>query len=205
MPRHYSWFARLKRRLTRPDRSHDWVRAHDLVLDCHLDVPSMAGIAFGAPVDTLEKLGPPESPTAIAEGNFEYLDDGLAVCTEEGLVAAFCMYWDSNWPPEYESFAGRFYFHGERISLGSGSRLADCLDWFGEPYWRATDEGETLLFYQRGPVEWQFEFSHDLGTLTSLIVVTPPLLADPQTRQFYDIDKPWPPESAAFQTPDPGA
>jgi hypothetical protein len=64
---------------------------------------------------------------------------------------------------------------------------------FGEPYWRDADADEVLLFYELPEVEWQLEFPLPAATLSAMVIVTPPLLADRQQRHHYGLDKPWPP------------
>ena len=89
-------------------------------------------------------------------------------------------------------FPGQFVAHGASVELSATTEEADVLERFGEPYWRDDDKDETILFYEDGTVELQFEFPGKvhLGIIT---IMLSPILASAEQRQLYGVDKPWPP------------
>ena len=89
-------------------------------------------------------------------------------------------------------FPGGFKYRGKTIELSIDTTIHDVQTDFGEPYWLDDDDDETLLFYEDGAVEVQFEFlgKENLGFITILL---DPIMADPEQRRGYNVTKPWPP------------
>jgi hypothetical protein len=93
-----------------------------------------------------------------------------------------------------DRFPGRLEVLGRPAELGASATEGDVVKRFGAPYWRDEDDEETLLFYEDGRVELQFEFPNK-SALLRITMMLSPILADPEQRRFYGVDKPWPPAS----------
>ncbi len=89
-------------------------------------------------------------------------------------------------------YPGEFKHRGKTLELSTDTTIDDVQTIFGAPYWLDDDTDETLLFYEDGTVEVQFEFpgKEYLGFITILL---DPIMADPEQRKGYGVTKPWPP------------
>lgn len=172
-----------------PDPALEWTRSPELRFECELSEPSLAGVRLGDPVARLAKFGAPQNRRPTSEGAYDYRSQGFEIDATGGAVDCFLFLWDASDPAR--RFAGEFTMHGKPVALGAETPEADFLARFGEPYWVDDDGFERLLFYERGPVEWQAEFRR--GKLVVLTLLTPPLLADEAERKAYGVTKPWPP------------
>lgn len=168
-----------------PTRSWIADRARPLVLD--LDAHCFNGVAIGDSLQRLSFLG-------IATprlGMLRYPDDGIALAADDGCLAELQIFFGHPAESRAGKFAGELRFRGERLPLSCASNEQQLTAHFGEPYWHDADLGETILFYELGPVEWQVELGSD-GRL-KCFVLSRPLLADPAQRASYGVNKPWPP------------
>lgn len=173
------------------DPDSDWARDVDLDLVVDLDNHTFCGIRLGDQPEAVAKLG---SPDAFNEqtGAYQYPSDGFDVEITNGVIDCFFLTWGAPDRGAYKPFEGGFIHKGEPVELGAATREADFTARFGDPYWRDEDDDEILLFYEFGNVEWQVEFDKE-GALKTLLITTPPLLAKPDQRESYGVDKPWPP------------
>ena len=64
---------------------------------------------------------------------------------------------------------------------------------FGDCYWMDTDEHETIAFYEYPKHEMQIELTLS-GSIKRFTLTRSPMMADPELREAYNVDKPWPPE-----------
>ena len=62
---------------------------------------------------------------------------------------------------------------------------------FGDAYWMDTDDEESIAFYEYRDHEMQIEISLS-GAIKRFILTNRPLMADPEQRESYRVDKPWP-------------
>jgi hypothetical protein len=175
-----------------PDPSHHWNGTPGLVPDVDLDRSALCGVRPGDPVAWLEKLGRCEDRAAAKEGEFRWYTKGVAVDEDQGVVTAFIVHFTDDRNEHYQPFAGPCSFGGRTAALAPATTVNDFVRAFGEPYWRDLDSDDTILFYERGEIEWQVEFTTD-RTLRLILVLSPPMLADEGQRRQYKVDKPWPP------------
>jgi hypothetical protein len=118
-------------------------------------------------------------------GNFE--KSGIELGTKNGVLDyAFIT---------LTNFKGNFLKSGERIQISTQTTPEEILSYLSAPYWKATDDDETILFYefQQGKIELQFEFpnKHNLGFLT---LSRDGVLSKPDQRKAYGVTKEWPPK-----------
>jgi hypothetical protein len=155
------------------------------VLD--LDSHTFAGASIGDPIDRLSFLGPAQGWSL----DLEFPDRGLAIGTGGQRVDELMFFFGH--PEELRGgrFTGHIVFRGEPLCLRSSDDEHTLVARFGEPYWRDTGSDESILFYEFGTSEWQLELAADGGL--KCLVIARPLLADPQQRLAYGVNKPWPP------------
>lgn len=186
------------------DPTRRWVADPNLSLVCDLSRHALAGITLGQPVEALRGLGPPENPEAARREMYCYPSRGFEIDAEGGRVGSIVIDWEVPDEGSYREFGGSFVYQGRTLRLGPETGLVDFVQVFGEPYWRAQEAEELILFYEFGNgVEWQVEFTRALK-LKGLLLVTPPLLADSDQREAYRVIRPWPPEVAGSSPRPPG-
>jgi|GEM_PF-4853798 len=80
------------------------------------------------------------------------------------------------------------------VDLGASTTLSEIIFIFGEPYWHDDDKDESILFYEDGTVELQFEFpgKTHLGFITILL---DPIMAKTEQRGAYGVTKSWLPSN----------
>jgi len=166
-----------------------WKAAQAAELEFDFDTHALAGVKLGDPVSLLWKFGPPEDDEQARQETFRYYSLGFAVDGRHGRVDGFLLMWNDRDQGRFKPFAGRCRRRGAEVPLRAGLAEKEFLHWFGEPFWRDEDERETLLFYELGAVEWQFEFDHQTG-LAAASILALPLLADPAQRQASDASPP---------------
>ncbi len=178
------------RHLRNPTRA--WVEEKNRPLEFDFSKHALNGVRLGDPLSGLAFLGRAET----WRPSLEYPARGLAVDYTSGAVESFVLYLAPGLMRGSVPYRGQFRYEGSVLVLNADTRESRLAARFGEPYWRSADDDEILLFYEFGLIEWQFELSR-AGTLRTIIVTTPPLLADPEQRRFYGVTKPpeTPPEN----------
>ena len=160
--------------------------------DFDFDHHALCGIKLGDPVSLLWKLGPSEDKPAEADGFHNFYSKGVEVDVEAGKVVSFVLFFNDELQKKFLPFKSRCVYRGQAVDLRAGMTETEIKTFFGEPYWRDQDDGETILFYEFGDTEWQVEIDTQNG-LTAIVVLAPPLLADEAQRQSFHVTKPWPP------------
>ena len=117
--------------------------------------------------------------------NFE--NSGVELGTENGVLNyAFIT---------VTNFKGTLLKSGDKLSLSPKTTIDEILSLFGEPFWKSTDDGESVLFYEfkEGRVELQFEFpdNRHLGFITP---ARDGVLSKADQRKAYGVMKGWPPQ-----------
>jgi hypothetical protein len=94
---------------------------------------------------------------------------------------------------ELERYPGKFSYKGNSVHFGKDTTISDVLSIFGEPYWHDDDSEESILFYEDGIIELQFEFPGKtrLGFIT---IMVDPIMAKREQREAYGVTKDWPPK-----------
>jgi hypothetical protein len=117
-------------------------------------------------------------------GSFE--KSGIEISVENGVLDCVFI--------TLVNFSGRFLRNGSEILISTRTTTEEIISQFGEPYWRDTDEDETILFYeyQNGHVELQFEFS-DKRHLSAITLSRDGVLSKADQRKAYRVTKNWPP------------
>ncbi|MDA9982852.1 hypothetical protein N9H39_08985 [Gammaproteobacteria bacterium] len=90
------------------------------------------------------------------------------------------------------NFPGGFKYRGKDLELSTNTTIDDVRTIFGDPYWLDDDTDETLLFYEDGKVEVQYEFPGK-QKLNYITILLDQIMADPEQRKGYGVTKPWPP------------
>lgn len=179
-------------RFRRPRPTAHWVADARVDLVADLDRFALNDVGFGDPISRLSFLGP--SPTDFhafpALGiNLEVTDgnlDGIVVALAKGAFMSGCK------PDDVQPFVGTLRMAGRVWHPRELMHERQFVEVLGEPYWRAEDRDEVLLFFELAHGELQIEFS--LDDWVQAVVVSPaPLMADPEQRQMYGVTKPWPP------------
>ena len=91
------------------------------------------------------------------------------------------------------AFKGKFAKDGALLPLDASTTMQTVLSVFGEPYWHDDDKDESILFYEDGTVEVQFEFP-DKVHLGIITILRDPIMAKPEQRKAYRVTKAWPPQ-----------
>lgn len=98
---------------------------------------------------------------------------------------------------EYQPYGGTVSWLGKSLDfeLLSGDLLSgeQPSSVFGDCYWMDTDESESIAFYEFPNYEIQIEISLS-GAIKRVNVTQQPLMAEPEQRASYKVDKPWPPQ-----------
>jgi hypothetical protein len=163
------------------DPSGRWPSDPEFILNFDLSTLALSGVRPGDPVHPLSPLGPAEDSREAARGTLRYPSRGVQIDVDGSTVTGIVLFLDS--------------YRGDFISNGlphAAPRTREDLARLGEPYWIDRDEDEMLLFYEFGTRELQVELSLD-GAIRAFVAVTPPMMADPDQRRAYRVDKPWPP------------
>lgn len=167
----------------RGNPTNAWDRRADLSLTVELIPPSINQVPINARLEQLEFLG--RSSSAF-HSPLHFAELGLVIDSEpDGSFSGFSVVLEDP-DREFSAFTGTLSVNGRATSA------ADLLLSFGDPYWVDRDEHEILTFFEYPAYEIQTEQSLD-SVLQRIIVTSKPLLADPQCRQDYGVDKPWPP------------
>jgi hypothetical protein len=176
-----------------------WRRDLGLRLEVDLSASSLAGVRLGDPLEAVARFGPPGKGSDPCKGVFKYPSEGFEVDVdmESRLVEGLCFFWNAGWWATGERpFFGSFSLDGTPADLGPLSPESRVKGLLGEPYWRDSDDDETILYYVRGPVEWQLEFPRE-GRLRAFLMVSPPSMADASFRDSLGVTRPWPPGVSA--------
>lgn len=178
-----------------PDPSSNWKAEPDFPIVLDMTRHALCGVRLGDPVEWLSKLGPPEEKKAIKEGCYRYPSKGIDIGAEGGNVTDYTIAWIPDFcRPDFTSFSGSALFRDRSLPLTSSTSEEDFVKTFGQPYWRAEDDIEIILFYEfKNNIEWQVEFSRE-HLLKTLLMVTPPLMSFQDQRSAYGVTGPWPPE-----------
>lgn len=174
------------------DPTERWREDLKVGLLADLDRFELNGVAFGEEVERLSFLGRSESRP------FEYPSKGLLLDVDEpsldGFVLALRRDADLGAPTgrRVQPFAGRVRIGGRDLEPHELRGEGDFVGAWGDPFWRDEDEDEVLLFFEFPDREIQVELSLD-GVPLVLIVSPAPLMADPEQRAQYGVDKAWPP------------
>ncbi|MDH3206646.1 MAG: hypothetical protein OEO79_08540 [Gemmatimonadota bacterium] len=172
-------------------------REENVLLIADLDRFELNGVGFGQPVEDLRFLGPG------ASGAFDYPAKGLQLDVDShgrldglGLALRSGAYLDQVNPEGVREFAGRIRLRGRDWVAHELKGENDFVVAWGEPYWRDTDEDETLVFFEFARHEVQVELTRS-GVPQVLFITAHPLMADPAQRESYGVTAPWPPRDLA--------
>lgn len=173
----------------RGNPTNGWKRSPDLTLTASLDEPALNGVILGSQFDRLSSLGRNDTSQF---GTLCYLDLGIGVDraddgTFPGYMLVFCD--EDN---DFQSYRGKLLWKGKLLDVTQLSR-DELPNVFGDWYWLDTDETECIAFYEYPAHEMQIELTAS-GLVNRIIVTRNPLMADPDQRQSYNVDKPWPPQ-----------
>jgi hypothetical protein len=174
------------------DPARAWPAQPNLELQFDFERNALCGVPLRAPWERLSVFGPPDEPRAAADASLWYFQRGFSVDLEKGVVDGFTFVWRDELEQGFSSFAGHFVRGARSIELDGKTSEEKIVEQLGRPYWKDTDDLETLLFYEVHGVEWQFELEL-ADRLKALIVTARPLLADASQRSAYRVTKPWPP------------
>ncbi|HUG68225.1 MAG TPA: hypothetical protein VMM76_10765 [Pirellulaceae bacterium] len=144
---------------------------------------SVAGSKIGKPVTSDSPIG----RELANSGVYAPRGKGLELGTNgDSLEYAFITLADFN---------GTFLANGRSLELNTATSEGDIREQFGDPYWVDRQDGEVILFYEYhgGDMEVQFEFP-DGASLGYVTISRAGVLSDPEQRNRYGVDKPWPPQ-----------
>ncbi len=173
------------------------VREPGLHIDVDLKRATLDGVALGSRVAALSRLGPPTNPKPTKSGLYLWKDLGLDAIACDGLLEAYTMTLKPAEPdPDQGVYAGTFLLDGKRLSLSAAARKKDVVRLLGEPRHEHTDPDDDeiglTLWYETRMLEWAFEFL-PAGTLASVVLASPPDLAEAKMRGYLKCGKSWPP------------
>jgi hypothetical protein len=179
------------------DPASKWVRAPGLKLDVELREASLCGVRLGSRPDGLSRLGPTSNPNPSKRGFYLWEDLGLDASAVDGILVAFSLVVNhQDFEPDDGTYAGAFLLDGKPLPLTAETRKEDVIRLLGEPWHQHTDEDDDeiahSMWYETRTLEWTFEFVPG-GTLATVVLASPPDLAEARTRGYVKCDKPWPP------------
>ncbi|MDQ7824176.1 MAG: hypothetical protein RDV48_15345 [Candidatus Eremiobacteraeota bacterium] len=175
------------------DPTNDWVADGKLTPCFDGDSHTLMSVRLGEPLEKLSMFGPSENSIEAKKGELRYYSRGIIIDFDDGLTNTYIFIWDNCYfEPKFKPFKGKFLLKGKPVPLLPGIRENKVVAAFGEPYWRELCDEEATLYYEFGDIEWQVDFN-SRGTLCSVIVTTPPLLADETARERAGCGLPWPP------------
>ena len=166
----------------RNNPTNAWIREPNLNLVADLGSITLNGVAVGSSIERVAFLGRSDGN---GESSLDYGELGLSV--EVGVGSCFSGFtlFFADEEKQFRSYAGELKIGGETVSL------VNLVDSLGEPYWTDTDENETLHFFEFPSHEIQCELTRG-NVLKAVVVTTNPLMADPEQREAYGVNKPWP-------------
>jgi len=167
----------------RGNPTNQWSRQAGVSLTVDLSKYAINSISVGADAEQFSFLGRSDSKSASP---LKYHDLGLSLdLMEDGTVAEFrVVFADPN--GQFAPFRGTILVNGSAINTG---RLLKEL---GACYWIDKDEYEILHFFESPPYEIIVEQSLQ-KQIRSISVTNDGLMANPEQRRLYGVDKPWPP------------
>ena len=167
----------------RRNPTNKWSRQANLSLTVDLSTYSLNSVPVGSRVEKFSFLG---RSSSSSKSVLEFTDLGLSLDYEDdGTVSGFRVVWVDT-ENQFSEFKGTIRLNGSAIKTGN------LLNELGECYWLDKDEYELLHFYEYPTHELQIEQSHE-KQIRCMIVTKDFLMADPEQRQAYGVDKPWPP------------
>jgi len=174
-----------------------WVRDPALKLEVELREAALCGVRLGSRVDGLSRLGPPSNPKPAKRGFYCWDDLGLDASASKDILVAFSFNVNhQDFEPDDASFSGAFLLDGKPLPLTAKSRKEDVVRLLGEPWHQGSDEEDDeiahSMWYETRTLEWTLEFLPG-GTLATVVLASPPDLAEERTRGYVKCDKPWPP------------
>jgi len=122
----------------------------------------------------------------LKHGRYQAKNLGIELGSTAGKLDYACI--------DVPAFPGRLTRAGQALGLTKTTTATDIRHAFGEPYWVDRSEAEIVMFYEYldGTVELQFEFAENTQTLGFVTLARHGVLADPEQRRLYGVDKPWP-------------
>jgi len=179
------------------DPSKKWVRDPDLKLAVELRDATLAGVRLGSRPEGLSKLGPPAGKDSTRNGFYGWLDRGIYASAQKGILVSFTLEVNEKTPdPDLVYYPGVFLLDGKPLPLGRETRKDDVVRLLGAPWHEYSDPDDDeiglTLWYETRTLEWSFEFL-TTGTLSAVVLASPPDLGDERTREQLKCDKPWPP------------
>ena len=172
----------------RGNPTNGWMRTPNLTLTVSLDAPSLNGVILGSRFDRLSSLGRNDTSQF---GTLCYLDLGIGVDqVDDGRFLGYMVVlFDEN--NDFQPYRGELLWKEKRLDASQLTR-DELPNVFGDWYWMDTDETESIAFYEYPDHEMQIELTLS-GLVKRFILTKNPLMADPNQRQSYNVDKPWPP------------
>ena len=175
----------------RGNPTNNWRRSAGLTLSVALDEPSINGIPLNSPLNRFSSLGRDDRSQS---GFLSYFDLGVTLDYEDGIVDGYSIVLDDEFG-EFQPYRGTFSWKGKQLDIYqvTSDELAAT---FGQWYWMDTDDDESIAFYEYKGHEMQIELTLT-GSIKRFNLITKPVMADPECRAGYKVDKPWPPEFGA--------
>ncbi|HZE98638.1 MAG TPA: hypothetical protein VE981_16540 [Planctomycetota bacterium] len=179
------------------DPAKKWVRETALKLEVDLKQAGLCGVRLGSRPASLSRLGPPSNRHPAKRGYYAWNELGLDAYSDKDILETYSVtVARKDYEPETAPFPGVFLLDGKPVALSGTTRREDIVRLLGEPWHEYSDpdddEVTLTLWYETRTLEWVFEFL-PAGTLATVIVSSPPDLAEETTRRFVKCEKPWPP------------
>ncbi|WP_425397615.1 hypothetical protein [Aeoliella sp.] len=178
--------------LRRGNPTNHWTRAANLKLAAELDVPSLNGVTLGSQIDLLSSLGRDDSRQL---GTLCYADLGVGIDYDDvkNLVGYTLVL--SHAEPPFQPYSGEIVWNGQPLQ-GSHLTHDGISNLLGEHYWLDSDDDERIAFFEFPQYEIQVEFDTN-DQINGIVVTSTPLMANPEQREAYGVDKPWPPTNVS--------
>lgn len=93
---------------------------------------------------------------------------------------------------KFQPYRGELLWKQKQFSVSKLNR-DQLQSVFGEWYWLDSDDDESIAFYEYPNYEMQIELTRS-GAVKRFLLTKNSLMADPDTRRSYHVDKAWPPQ-----------
>ena len=169
-----------------------WVRRHDFEIDADLRRFTFCNVRIGEDIRSLSALGPPDE---LVHGTHIWSELGFTLrFSSDFRLTAFELIRGPRLMlrTQTEIFKGNTYFNGDPVQLNTESDYEVLSKLYGDPF--LTHEGDdTALFYEFGDIEVVLcadSTENNVLALHTIIIQSPPILADPKQSKWYGLSKP---------------
>lgn len=141
------------------DPTRHWPVRKQARLEFDLEARALNGVALGDRFDRLEFFGKPDNARPVYFNIFKYIEHGITVEIDDGLVEYFSFIFADEIDDEFKSPTVHFRIAGETLNISKATTRDILVDTFGDPALVDEDDYEILLVYELGDLKLEFELT----------------------------------------------